>query len=523
MRLFPFQEEAVEWLSSRPKAILALEQGLGKTVVAACDLQPPATVFSTAAMKHRWALELSKWRPELKSQVLSAQQEIPYKCDPDADVFILSFDVSHKVKLRKPKTLIVDECHKIKSLEARRSRAVLAIADRVERVRYLSGTPMLSRPMELYTILSSVGAIHYKMGWKSYARRFCKGWNTPWGTFDASGASNLEDLEEIVSGYMFRKTKTSVLPDLPPKMFRIVEFEGMLDPRENGFLDYYRENLRLPENPIAFQAISDIRRMQAEAKVPEAVRYIKNLLDQGLEKVVVFAHHRDSVDRIWEALSDYGAVRIKGGTSPRDSFNYVQQFQTSDRVRVFVGNLQSSGEGVTLTRASHVVLVEPSWVPGEIQQAADRCHRIGQESSVLVDLLTVQGSIDAKMLHTALEKTEVIDQVIRETETEERVCMNTKRIAELLRELADEFDGADVSGAAAPATSGGKKTQNKPAPAAKAPKIEDVRKVTAQALAGGKRDEITALLKSHDSENLSGLEEAAYEKFIEQVNKILED
>jgi SNF2 family DNA or RNA helicase len=67
---------------------------------------------------------------------------------------------------------------------------------------------------------------------------------------------------------------------------------------------------------------------------------------------------------------------------------------------------------LTLTAASHVVFAELDWVPGNVSQAEDRLHRIGQRDSVLVQHLVFDDSVDSRMAHVIVEKQAVIDQAL---------------------------------------------------------------------------------------------------------------
>lgn len=502
---FPFQRNCLVWMHDRPKCILALEQGLGKTVVAALDLEVPALVICTNAMKYRWLYELSVWRPELRVQVIDT---VKTKIDWSCQVWIINYDIVWKYALPKPLTLVVDESHKVKSPEAKRSMSVLQWSDKAKRVRFLSGTPMPNRPIELFPILERIHKGVRSMGWYGYVMRFCDAWRMPWNRqLNVQGASNLEELCELTSDVMLRLTKANVASELPPKTFRIIELDGVITKEEQQlWLEFEKANLIPPINSIAFQAISDIRKMHARRKLPQCIEYVKDLLESDSSmKVVVFAHHRESVLGLEEALKAYGVVKVFGGVKPKDVTAYVQAFQTDDSIRVFVGNIQSAGEGITLTRANHVVFVEPSWVPGEIAQAADRCHRLGQSLPVTVDLLTVQGSIDAKMLWSVLGKLEVINQVIKETN-----LMDYTKIASLLRALADEFDG-------------GSRERSDPSPIEDAEEViiekvtkaeqgkkvtaEDVKSAASAAIAAGHRDKVISILSDNGAGKLSELAE----------------
>jgi hypothetical protein len=90
----------------------------------------------------------------------------------------------------------------------------------------------------------------------------------------------------------------------------------------------------------------------------------------------------------------------------------VDRFQTDPAVKVFLGGITAAGVGITLTAASTVVFAELDWVPGNVTQAEDRAHRIGQVESVLVQHLVLDKSLDARMAQRIVEKQEVMDKAL---------------------------------------------------------------------------------------------------------------
>jgi SWI/SNF-related matrix-associated actin-dependent regulator 1 of chromatin subfamily A len=89
-----------------------------------------------------------------------------------------------------------------------------------------------------------------------------------------------------------------------------------------------------------------------------------------------------------------GHIRIDGGTPQSARQALVTRFQETDSVRAAVLGIRAAGVGLTLTAASTVVFAEMSWTPGDLIQAEDRVHRIGQASSVNVYYLHAHDTID---------------------------------------------------------------------------------------------------------------------------------
>jgi SNF2 family DNA or RNA helicase len=311
-------------------------------------------------------------------------------------------------------------------------------------------------------------------------------------------------------------TKAECLKDLPSKTYRIIELDLPIDKREK---DFDLSQIDKPDS-IPFEAISDILKMNAERKLPDAVKYIKDCLEHT-DKVVVFAHHTHIIDGLMDALKEFNPVKVTGSVKNEDRQTAVDTFQADKKCRVFVGNIKAAGVGLTLTAASHVVFVEASWSPADIQQAADRCHRIGQKDNVTVDLLTISGSIDALVLNSVLTKMDVIDRIIKES------TMDQSLIAQKFRELADLFDSFDKQVAAAPkaepkAVKETKPVKVEPAAApidvAAAPTLDDLRQGMAELIGSGKRDKVIAILANLNVKKVSDIEEDKFAAAMSLIN-----
>ena len=119
-------------------------------------------------------------------------------------------------------------------------------------------------------------------------------------------------------------------------------------------------------------------------------RYVLETV-QSCEKVLFFAHHRAMLDAVDSAASTHGVrtFRIDGSVPAHERAALVAGFQSlaPGTRAIFVLSIQAAGQGLTLTASSTAVFGELRWVPGELLQAEDRCHRIGQRSSVNIHYL----------------------------------------------------------------------------------------------------------------------------------------
>jgi len=438
----PYQRAGVAYALGRPSTLIADEMGLGKTVEAIAVINADSAAQSVlvvcpASLKLNWQRECERWL------VRDLAVGVAAKAYPDdADVVIINYDLLGKweKKLRRAwDVLIVDECHYVKNKEAQRSKRLYALE--AARKLFLTGTPILNRPAELFPIVSHLAPEVFPKFW-DFAQRYCAPIQTNFG-WDVTGASNLVELHEVLRGtIMVRRTKADVLKDLPPKRRQVIEIGSdavsKLIAAERDAWERHRTRLgelrasarrvagdNAPPDALgdpetraalrrdvaeAFGELSKLRHATALAKVPLVLEHLEAALQES-PKIVVFAHHRDVVERLAEPFGDR-AVTLTGGDTAERRQAAVDRFQTDPSCALFIGSITAAGFGLTLTAASHVVFAELDWVPANMTQAEDRTHRIGQKDSVLVQHLVLEDSLDASMVRTLLKKQEVIDAAV---------------------------------------------------------------------------------------------------------------
>lgn len=429
----PYQRAAIAFGLPRPNVLLADEMGLGKTIEALgiVNADPDARrvlIVCPASLKLNWARECERWLVE-PGEVGVAGKKFP----TGADVVIVNYDILGKWKQQLAgawDVLVADECHYVKNKDAKRSKALYAIEAR--RKLFLTGTPILNRPMELWAIVSFLAPGEFPKFW-DFAKRYCNPIKNNFG-WEFVGATNLDELHERLSGtIMVRRTKAEVLPDLPPKRRQVIELAsehaaGLIAVEAGAWEEHRRrlgelralrkagsgseaqlEALRAGVN-AAFGELAKLRQDTALAKVPLVIEHVKGVLEEA-GKVVLFAHHRAVIAELAEPFGD-AAVTLTGDHSSAQRQAAVDRFQEDPSCRLFIGSITAAGFGLTLTASSNVVFAELDWVPAHLTQAEDRTHRIGQKESVLVQHLVLEDSLDARMVGTLLKKQRVIDQVV---------------------------------------------------------------------------------------------------------------
>jgi SWI/SNF-related matrix-associated actin-dependent regulator 1 of chromatin subfamily A len=404
--LYAHQRAGVAFLLSRRRAILADDMGLGKSRTAIIALREadgagPYLIICPAGVKLTWRYEIQQVEAGADVHVVHSAAD----WQPDHRWTVVNYDLLGKLHTQLGAQhwtgIVVDEAHYIKNESARSRRvhqllrsASDASADDPEVVYLLTGTPMSNRPRDLFSLLR---AVRHPLAHSffSYAKRYCAAFNNGYG-LDTNGASNLEELTQLVSGVLLRRTKDEAL-DLPPK---VRSWQPVSIPAkkvmqlEARALDYLEANpARNGPTWITFLGLLNRARHElAVTKVPATVEAIRERLEAE-EKVVVFTSYQAVVDAISQTFGA-ACVSITGNHSSESRRHAAAALQTNPSVRVLVGNIHAAGTGITLTAATHVLFNDLDWVPGNHWQAEDRIYRIGQTRPAFVTYLYAENTLD---------------------------------------------------------------------------------------------------------------------------------
>lgn len=458
-QLKEFQKRGVEFVVSRGgRGMIADDMGLGKTIQAIATAHHyranwPVLVVCPMSLMENWAKEFNKFCAIPFSRITILQGA---KARPDAihEVVIVSYSSLKCMENEKYRVVILDESHYIKAGDTKRAQLAVKLCNAAERVVLLSGTPAMSRPMELYTQLS---AIHPRLvpSKTQYGARYC---NAHVGRFgmDYQGHSHVSELHFLLRDFVIRRTKKELSEtELPSKSRQLLYV--YITAKEKKALEKQVMALRksvtgggggssssdyASRAPNAFE----LKVATARAKIPAVQDYVASVVEQHLEsgeKVIFFAHHQCMMEAIKSAVLevrpkhplDY--IYISGETPAHQREQLATHFRHEPTCAVAILSMGSSGTGHNFTCASTVVFAELDWTPSLHLQCEDRIHRIGQSRTCTIKYLLADGTSD-DVIWPMLQEKLAVTSALLESSDSHRLSDNAARQKVSRRDLSTE-------------------------------------------------------------------------------------
>ncbi|CAJ1391972.1 unnamed protein product [Effrenium voratum] len=410
-----FQKQGILFgLARGGRCLLGDEMGLGKTLQALAIVSQfqedwPVLVVAPSALRMVWRDQALTWLPlkEKDVQVISQGKQKPL---PESRLVIASYELvtrNKHLQLRADgqfyQAIILDEAHYIKDPKSKRTGAALPLCRRARRCVLISGTPAVNRAAELYTQLQVL--LPEAPAMTRYYQRYCeqKEQYLPRGIRITKwvGAKRKAELNTLLtSTVMVRRLKSEVLHELPKKRRQRITLDpAKLDStklKEIG--KFLKVGVDFEDDAGQRPEITEIFKKTAEAKAEAVGEYVEYLLNNEV-KFLLFGHHHVLLDSLEEKLKSLASryIRIDGHTPQHNRPALVEEFQSNPEVQVALLSITACGQGLTLTAAHTVVFAELYWVPGQMLQAEDRVHRIGQTEMVDVHYCIAQGSLDERV------------------------------------------------------------------------------------------------------------------------------
>ena len=420
--MFPFQIEAVKWLESRNgTGLISDEMGMGKTVEAIGYAnihkdKRPVLVICPASVKMNWGNEIEEWTKCKDYTILYGTEpsEISY-----SDWIIINYDILSYwlpvLKEMKIKIMILDESQYIANNTTIRTKSVKELRKAYKDIPLicLSGTPIRNRPSEFFTTLNLMAPKVFPSRYK-YLHEFCNPVFNGFG-WVYNGASHVDELHTLIKPYMLRRTKKEVALELPDKIKTIVPLE-LENVEMKNYTDAEKEFAEWLNNHYTTlmkekELLEHLRQLAYLAKRKAMLQWISDFISTD-EKLVVMAYHTMAIDDIYSKFKNV-AVKLDGRTNQLERQTAIDTFQKDIDKKLFIGQINAAGVGITLTAAHSLAFVEFTYTPTDHLQAEDRIHRIGQDAEMVnIYYLVGFNTVEERITKIIDRKNNIVSEVV---------------------------------------------------------------------------------------------------------------
>jgi SNF2 family DNA or RNA helicase len=413
--LYPYQQEDAQKIKGEGNWLNFSEMGVGKTpetleVIESDGYKLPLIVCPNSLMGE-WKRQIEEWTNE--ESVLPSWN--PYlKLEPIYRSFIegQKYRIINYETLRKKENIellqaipwdiiIFDEIHKLRNPETKQVKGTWEFLNNLKRqakIVGLSGSPIMNYPNDLYVPLSIINPDRWPRttrNWKYFMYEYGYFSQGRFGTY-MYASRNLDKLRRLVEPFTIRRLKKDVLSYLPDKYYKRVELD--MPPAQRKLYDQMERELQILLDtgeplwsPTFLATLTRLRQINLDPKIlgvssPSAkTEFIMDLVDSMEDKLVIFSCFERYIYLLSQIfLKEIPHVIVTGKVSNEERSRNVKRFQEDPNIKLFLGTIQTAGEGITLTASSNVIVTDRWWNEPTNQQAIDRLHRIGQTNAVQI-------------------------------------------------------------------------------------------------------------------------------------------
>lgn len=391
-----YQEWGVKYILHQKKVLLGDEMGLGKTVQAIASMvslrntgEKHFLVVCPASVVINWCREIEQ-HSKLRAIKIHGETRrmMLHKWIENGGVGVTTYETAGSLKIPedfKYSMLVVDEAHYVKNPDARRTKSIIDLGNKTDRILYMTGTALENKVDEMIELISQLQP--------NIARQVSS----------LAFMSTAESFRNRVAPVYYRRKREDVLTELPD----LIENEA--------WCELMPEEKEIYERNVLAKKTSDIRRVSwnvDDLNVSSKAQRLKELLaeikDDG-RKVIVFSFFLDTIRKIYEYFNDVCLPPITGSLSPIRRQEVIDEFDKADAGAMLVCQIQAGGTGLNIQSASVVVITEPQWKPSIENQAISRAYRMGQTRNVLVYRLLCANTVDERLTNLLKEKQKIFD------------------------------------------------------------------------------------------------------------------
>ena len=447
--LLPYQLDGIAFAAGAGRAILADDMGLGKTIqgVGVAELLAfeagiqRVLIICPASLKSQWHAEIRRFsgRPVQIVQGSAEERAAQYGA---AFFSIANYEQILRdlpsVRATEWDLIILDEAQRVKNWEAATTRVIQSLKSRFALA--LSGTPLENRLEELFTVASFID--DRRLG---PAFRFLNTHRVTDERGKVLGYKNLDQLRKNLAPILLRRTRASVIQQLPSRsteIIRVIPSEEQLE-IHNGHLrivsgivkkSYINEMdlLRLRKALLMCRmaanatTLVDKQPKNFSTKLEALDELLGKLLAESDRKILIFSEWTSMLDLIEPLLKKHkaGFVRLDGSVPQNKRQPIIQKFQNDPACSIFLTS-NAGSTGLNLQAANTIINVDLPWNPAVLEQRIGRAHRMGQTRPVQVYLLVTQDTLEEKLLSTLDAKRDLALAALDSESTTDSISMVT--------------------------------------------------------------------------------------------------
>lgn len=441
--LLPFQVTDVQNMLRYPFSLNYNKMGAGKTIefiALAKNVAPQQTdsilIVCPKPTITQWVAKLKEWWPERAHQVKSYTRKDAIHV---GDIVVTNYEkvssslYGSPIKSHQWQLIGVDEAHKIKNRTAQRTKAISALVTKYKCA--MTGTPVLRKPDDLFSILTYLKPGIVGNSYWSFVEYFCKIEETFYGR-DIKGLTENEKHQEVLKKLL---KDIGVFNDIHIGMGKRAIYTPVTMEKEQFnlykkiqqlVLDELPDSLTIPNGAVLktrlLQTTSCPKVLQSSqknelltftwgAKFTWLLEFLQ--VDTAM-KVVVYSKFAQVIQQLRIFLIDHnvGCKTYTGANTFSANESAVKHFINDPEIQVLAGTIDSLGTGVDgLQQACHVcVFIDCDSRPTINAQAEDRLNRTGQTELVLCYYLECEKSVDSKIHSVNFSRTEDIRKLLGE-------------------------------------------------------------------------------------------------------------
>lgn len=294
----------------------------------------------------------------------------------------------------------------------------------------ITGTPITSRPTDVYLPLKLVKGHMYTSFWK-WCQKFCI--YGGFGGHEIIGYRNIPYLKSLLEPNMIRRLKKDIL-DLPEKIYyteyvEVTPYQNKLYNMEVNNMIANRSEIVKSLNPLSqFMHLRQICESpelyddnvsyedsdyyKKNSKLQRLLELVEEVHERG-EKVVIFDNWVQPLHMLYYHLSKKYNVCVYTGTMSDEDRNHNKEvFMKNPKYTIILGTIGALGTMHTLTTANNVIFYGEPWTAADKEQAEDRCHRISTTKNVNIYTLLAKGTVEERVHNIVYRKEGISNYIV---------------------------------------------------------------------------------------------------------------